>query len=154
MIYYTTSDQEALLDKPYFSALKKKEKEIKQKEKETGQIQKYSAYFWIKKYPRRFLCENGKIYIEINNKYLECTNEPIEGGQIYKVDTDFKKKYEEFIIQYPNYIIEFNPAGRYGGGVYYYPTDSNEMPAKIFDLTNPSNSLELEDDDKYDISCL
>ncbi len=152
MIYYTTKEQEYFINKPYLKAIKEKEKEIKKKEKETGQIQKYTAYFWIKKPSRKFICRDGVLYVLINDKEYPCVNNEVEGGKTYSVDLCYKRKFKEFVKKYPNYLIEFKEIG---GGLYYYCSiHEDAQPAKIFDLQDEKNYLLLENEDKYDIGCL
>jgi hypothetical protein len=54
MIFYTTKEQETVLDFDYNQKIEIKKKEIKKKELETGEIQKWTAYAYVKKIPRVF----------------------------------------------------------------------------------------------------
>ncbi len=161
MIFYTTKEQEIVLDYDYKIKIEDKQKEIKQKELETGKIQKYTAYAFVKKEPRYFYKINGIYYIEINKTKYPYKYDPLNYndkptldnlGKIYKVDSDFNKELNQFMSDNINWKMSFYPDKK-DGCVSYYSWDENDTPAKIMSLNDKKIKLLLENKDKYDICC-
>ena len=159
MIFYTTKEQEVVLDFDYNNKIEQKTKEIKQKELETGQVQKWTAYAFVKKDPRYLYKINGIYYIKINNTKYPYKYNPLNYddkptldnlGKIYKVDSDFNKELNQFICDNTNWKISFYPDKK-DGCVSYISFNKSDTPAKIISLNDKNIKLILENNDKYDI---
>lgn len=150
MKFYTTKEQEKLLDKVYNLEIKKKEKELEEKERKTGKLQKYSASFYISKPSRVFICEDDQVYMKFGRKKIICPSEEVEDGGIYFVDPDFADKFNKFVDKCEKkYSIEFkidNGSVRYCGG-------PNVYSSVIHSLCDDEMYDEYEDEDKYDLCC-
>ncbi len=167
MIFYTTNQQEELLDIKYNELIKIKNNEIKEREKKTGKIEKFSAYAFVKKDPRVFYWESSQLFIIINGKKVPHDNfnlDPMDitnknnligkkknFGQIYKTDSDFDTKVKNFISLHPNWMIIFYPHKAHGC-VGYVSTNEYDIPAELKSLDS-NDILVLEDSDKYDLFC-
>lgn len=160
MIFYTTKEQEIVLDFNYKIQIENKQKEINQKQLETGKIQKYTAYAFVKKEPRVFYKIDGMYYIEINNSKYPYQYNPLSlnhddkpdlkhMGQVYKVDSDLKKELNKFLNDNEDWIITFY-LDKKNGSVIYCSADKNDTPADIYSLDR-KNKLILEIEDKYDL---
>jgi hypothetical protein len=167
MIFYTTEEQERLLDLNYNTALEAKKKEISDIEKQTGKPHKYTAEAYINIEQRTFYVDtNSKTFIIINDEMTECfslinfenaSDDIIKlelNGSIYKTDKDFDLKVKEFISKYNSYYVQFYPAKL--SAQMSYVADKYEIPAKIYSEkigsdNNPEETIELEDEDKYDL---
>ena len=167
MIFYTTEEQEKLLDENYNIALEAKKKEIEKIVKETGEPHKYTAKAYVNIEDRTFYVDsNSKTFIIINDKMTECsslinfenTSDDIikleSNGGIYKTDKDFDIKVKEFISKYNSYYVQFYPAKL--SAQMSYVADKYVIPAKIYSDklgsdNNPEQTIELEDEDKYDL---
>ena len=160
MIYYTTVEQENLLDTDFKKNLIAKRKEIKEQEKITKKICKYSERVYVTKPKRTFYVNNDKIYLVLNDIKMECpqinntkTTEVTDSfkGGIYKLDPDFSDNIKNFISRNNEYYVTFNPDGKYGISIHYY-AENNVIPAIIESITG--ETLIIEDETKYDIAFL
>jgi hypothetical protein len=161
MTFYTVKEQEFVLDFDYNVKIEEKQKEINQKELETGKIQKWTAYAFVKKEPRYFYKIDGKYLIEINGKKYPYKYNPENSndkpdkenlGVIYKVDSEFNKELNKFINNNSSWKITFYPAKK-DGSVSYYSLNENDTPAEIISLVDMKIKLVLENNDKYDLCC-
>lgn len=173
MIFYTTKEQEILFDFDYNKKIEEKKKEIKKKELETGEIQKWTAYAYVKRNPRIFHKIDNKYYLEIDGNLYKYefefefdtnSNANIDnnynllkminstGGKIYKVDSQFDSLLNNFINKNNNWKIFFYPDKK-DGSVSYISKNKHDTPAKIISLDDENKYLCLEDNEKYELVC-
>jgi hypothetical protein len=161
MFFYTTKEQEVVLDFDYNNKIEQKTKEIEQKELETGQIRKWTAYAFVKKEPRSFYKIDGLYYVKINGKKYPYKFKPENQddkpnfqnfGVIYKVDFDFYKELNKFINDNLNWKIIFYP-NKKDGCISYISSNESDTPAEIISLEDKKIKLVLENNEKYDICC-
>lgn len=128
---------------------------------ETGKIQKYTAYAFVKKEQCCFYKINGLYFIKINEKIYSYNynpenpnNKPDEEnlGIIYKVDSDFEKELKKFTNNNSDWKIIFYPDKK-DGCVCYCSLNKNDTPSEIISLVDKKIKLVLESDDKYDLIC-
>jgi len=174
MIFYTTEEQERLLDLNYNNAVEAKQKEIDELEKRTKEPHKYRAGAYFQQDPRIFYVDsNSKIFILINDKLTECfskinfenasiNNEIVTeselNGRIYKTDKDFDLKVKEFISRHDSYYVRFY-IHKMSSQMQYCSGDDSEIPAEIYSEklgsdNQPEEKIILEDEDKYDLCWL
>lgn len=151
MIIYTSYEVEKELNRDFMNQIKLKEKEIMERQLKTGKIQKWTAYAFVNKPDRIFYKEGNNLYILMNGVKVQIDNIQDKKGGIYCTDPNFDKELEEFIKINPNYKITFVPGGRYGSSISYYSPTPHVYPAKI---ESNGFSLELENEDNYDIICM
>ena len=157
MIFYTTKEQEELLDERYNLKIEIKKKELVERKRKTGLIEKFTAYAYISKDERVFYNIKSQLYLDINgtkHSHLNMNLEPDELGQIYKTDSDFDSKVDEFLSQYKNWKITFYPSKK-DGCVQYASSSDSDTPAQLESLDDENSNITiiLEDEDKYDICC-
>ena len=168
MIIYTTIEQELQLDKRYYEKIELKKKKIAQREKETGKIEKYTAYAYVKRKPRIFIFDSNQLGLLIDDKimpvyYYKLDSVPESNlsndiiGCIYKTDSDFNSQVANFISTHNKWKISFY-LDKIQGGLAYVSSDLSDVPAKLSGLTENLTEIEndfliLEDEDKYDIVC-
>ncbi len=172
MIFYTTKEQEELLDIDYEKKLKIKKRQLNELKKLSNKPQKYSAYAYVKREPRTFYVDaNSNSYVQINDENHECfsiinfskmSDEEVTrfelDGCIYKTDKDFDSQLKEFVSRHGSYFVTFYPAKK-SGFMGYCTGNSYEIPAEIYSEKvnleqKPEEIIELVDDDKYDIGCM
>lgn len=165
MIFFTTKEQEILLDVNYNKQIDEKKIEIKKTELITGKIQKWTAYAYVKRNPRIFYKIDNEYYLEIegnlykyefntvaniDNSYnlLNMTNPT--SGKIYKVDSQFNSSLNNFLNKNNNWKIIFY-LDKKDGSVTYNSQNKYDIPAKIISLDDENKYLCLEDNEKYDL---
>lgn len=146
MEFFTSAEQEEEFDKIYKTDIEIKQKEIDDIQKKTKKIQKFTAYAHISEPERVFIVSDEGVYM--NNQL--CPKELVPGGKKYCFDRDFKEKIEKFLEGKTKYMVKFYPSGRYGPTIGYCAR-KNEMPSKI--ILDTGLTLDVEDQDKYDILC-
>ncbi len=164
--FYTTKQQEEILDGGYNRALAARQKEIDAKEKRTGKLAKYTAAIYVARSPRVFRVIENVAYLGISGKWVPCPSvnavvpntessasastlyPPIpstrEIGNIYNPDGDFMEKLQGFLQRHKNYEISFS--NKMSGTVYYccdgYPATVTALigvkPPKIAAISAPT----------------
>ncbi len=150
MEFYSTLRYELILEAYYQSCLAVKEAELAQ----GGVNQKYTAKALVPLPNRVFHIMDGIMYQESVHPDCACPPCPQEGGCIYRLDPDFRGAVHTFLQAHPNCKCTFQPSGRYGPTIDYSTGDSSVIPAVLEALDESGETLVVEDEDKYDPSCL
>lgn len=152
MKYYTTLEQEKILNEIYNRNIEIKKKELKILENKTKKINKYTAYAYVHRPKIVFCVENdGSIYFDDVKPENKCLNKLMPGGKCYILDEDFKNEIENFIEKYDRYKVIFYPDGTYGPTLSYC-INTVATPAILESYTG--EKINIEDDNKYDIIAL
>lgn len=138
MEYYTSKEQEEILESKYMEKLMLSQDRIRSM-KNLGKKE------FILKPDRLFLVENGKVYLERVDPRCECPTKLVQGGKCYEIDYDFINQVQDFVRRHDKYMVVFSISGRYsgekeyrgGGGIY---------PAR---MVADFDELVLEDEEKY-----
>lgn len=172
--------QEELLTKQFKIDIENKQKEIKQIEKNTKKIQKYSAYFYVKKEPLIEISsfdsfnsfnsfnENvvDNVILNVNNEKSKCTFRLVHSKTniylnnnnkiIYKIDSELTDEIIKILSVYcnNNYIINLTIKSKDNSGLYYVD-DGHPVYLEIIDKSQAKIILTrtLEIFDKYDLVC-
>ena len=138
MHFYTTAEQEVLLDKTY---------NIKLREKESmGGSRKYAAAFYLSPPPRVFHVHDGRAFVQCANRNKATPAAAVAGGRTYTFDPTFSKKITEFCSRHSSgYKVVFgsgrNMSCGYGPG----------FPAQL--VAASGETLSAEDPDAWDLCC-
>jgi hypothetical protein len=174
-----TLQQEKLIDKKFKHELNQKKKEIKQEEKRSNKLQKYSAYFYIKKEPVIKckpifnLSDNNSIDSIINSKLVVDSNidtdlncilrlvtqeyDEVDNNLIiYKIDSDLSEQLFQFLERYndPKYeiVLQIKSMDHFG---LYYSADGHPIHCTVLisstDQVVINYTLEIQD--KYELVC-
>ena len=177
-----TPQQEKLIDK-FKHELNQKKKQIKPEEKRSNKLQKYSAYFYIKKEPVIKckpifnLSDNNSINSIINSKLvidsemdtdLNCilrfvkqeyevdNNNNYNKEIIYKIDSDLSEQLFQFLERYndPKYEIVLQIKSMDHFGLYY-SADGHPIHCKVLISSTDEVVINytLEIQDKYELVC-
>jgi hypothetical protein len=149
MKYYTSKEQEKLINEEYYLAIKEKQEEIDEKKRKTGKLQKYKASFYINKPLRVFICEDDQVYMKFGSKKIMCPSEEVKGGGIYLIDSDYVDRFNKFVLENKNYTVEFT----LGNGSLGYYGGPNVYPSTIRSINDIYVYEVFEDEDKFDLMC-
>ncbi len=179
MSYYElilSNEQEELLKEKFKADIEKKHNEIKQIEKTTKKVQKYSAYFYIKKEPVieivNFILDGQNIsyncILNIDNDKCKCIFRLVKDRLninhlqneknciIYKIDSDLTDQISEILSKYCNYnyTIIFRIKSKDDSGLYYFG-NGHPVYCEVFDKSKSKLivSKSMEEFDKYDLVC-
>jgi hypothetical protein len=143
MHFYTTPEQEALLDKRHNIELRKKEAEIDAR----GGLQKYAATFYLSPPPRVFHVHEGCSFIQCPNGKKATPAAAVTGGGTYSFDSQFSTKITEFCKRHAGgYKVVFG-SGRKWGGEYF----GGGLPADLVAVCG--ETLTAEDPESWDLCC-
>lgn len=168
--FYTTKEQETILDSGYLNAIAKKQEEIDKKENKTGKFAKYRATIYFRRSERVFRVIDNVAYLQLSSgryKWVPCPSmnvvdfesSPLTSssvlyppippnsklGCIYKPDHDLLDQVQGFLQRHKNYEVSF--ADKKSGTVYYggegYPATMIALPhAKAPKLMSIENEVE------------
>ena len=138
MHFYTTAEQEAVLDKAYNIKLREKEA--------TGGSRKYSAAFYLRPPPRVFHVYDGRAFLQCATRNQATPAAAAAGGKTYTFDPTFSKEITEFCSRHSDgYQVVFgsdrNMSGGYGPG----------LPAQL--VAASGETLSAEDPDAWGLVC-
>ena len=143
MHFYTTPEQEALLDKRHNIELRKKEAEIDAR----GGRQKYAATFYLSPPPRVFHVHDGCSFIQCPNGKKATPAAAVTGGGTYSFDSQFSAKITEFCKRHAGgYQVVFG-SGRKWGSEYF----GGGLPADLVAVSG--ETLTAEDPESWDFCC-
>ena len=147
MKFYTTESLEKLNDEFYKDTVREKQREMNREEKRTKVKKRLSASCYTGSPVRIFAYEDGNYNMIIGDSTILCVNKKEDGGNVYCVDPEFKEKFNNFILNNPNYKIKFY----IDNGTVKYNSESNVYPCTISSLTNPDIFEMYQNEDKFDL---
>lgn len=139
MHFYTTAEQEVLLDKAYNIKLREKESSM-------GSSRKYTAAFYLSPPTRVFHVRDGRAFVQCANRNKATPAAAVAGGRTYTFDPTFSKEIIEFCNRHSSgYEVVFgsgrNMSCEYGPG----------LPAQL--VAASGETLSAEDPDAWDLCC-
>jgi hypothetical protein len=144
--FFTTREQEKILENRFKRELIKKQNEIDETVRRTGVVSKYPAHAYVSVPYRVFCVVKSDVYFGTIGSGNKCPVEKTEGGKRYILDRDLIHAVHGFVQKHKTYTVSFDVSGRY----MRYNGDEDVFPAIL--VSHNGEELMVANINKYSIN--